>query len=58
MLDDDITINVRTEVGEAGEDKVIQLKPVTLKKGQVVTLKGDEVIDFYTSLYESEYIKN
>jgi len=58
MINDDITVNIRTEVGESGEDKVIQLKPVTMKKGQVITLKGDEVVEFYKSLHESEYIKN
>jgi len=58
MINDDITVNIRTEVGESGEDKVIQLKPVTMKKGQLITLKGDEVVEFYKSLREAEYIKN
>jgi hypothetical protein len=58
MINDDITVNIRTEVGESGEDKVIQLKPVTMKKGQLITLKGDEVVEFYKSLHEAEYIKN
>ena len=56
-VNDNINLTIPQVTGTEEGGQVVQLTPINIPKGNVITLKGQEVIDIYKSLRDEEYIK-